>query len=277
MVSASTARFYDARPNGLQRFGAPRDGGARKHRGTDFSHSTRPGTPVPALLGGKVTGTRKPGPGHGFGFQVTTRVVFAGRTWDVSYAHGSRASAFKVGDTVKQGDVISAEGETGATVGPCMHLEVFDVAAGKFVDPMKLVKNVLNGSGGGGSPAVLDHGAAAVPKATRALEWRWTGVQRMLKARHGFTGTIDGKPAVGSIAAFQRFMNAGGFAKRAPRLKRNLVVDGAWGRNEVRAMQQWLTERWSYTGGVDGVPGPGTKAAFGRAEKGNAEAFAAVV
>lgn len=276
MVSANTARFYDARPNGLQRFGAPRDGGARKHRGTDFSHSMRPGTPVPALLGGTVTGKRKPGTGHGFGFQVTTRVVFDGRTWDVSYAHGSRTSSFKVGDKVKQGDVVSTEGVTGATQGPCMHMEVFDVGAGKFIDPMKLVKRVL-AAGGGGTPAALGTSVAALPKATRALEWRWAGVQRMLKARHGFTGTIGGKPGVGTIAAFQRFMNVGGFARRAPQLKRDLVVDGAWGRNEVRAMQQWLSERWDYTGGVDGTPGPGTKAAFGRAEKGNAEAFAAVV
>lgn len=273
MVSASTARFYNARPNGLQRFGAPRDGGARKHRGTDFSHSTSPGTAVPALLGGRVTGKLKPGPGHGFGFQITTRVVLDGRTWDVSYAHGSRTSPFTVGDSVKQGDLLSTEGLTGATQGPCMHLEVFDVSAGRFVDPMILVKKVLGG-GGGGSAASLGL-AAALPKPAQALAWRWTGVQRMLRARHGFTGTIGAKPGTASVAAFQRFMNTEGYARRAPRLTRNLIVDGAWGANEVRAMQQWLTERWQYSGGVDGAPGPGTKAAFGRAEKGNAAAFAA--
>lgn len=271
MVAVSTSRFYALRPNAFQRFGAPRDGGARKHRGTDFSHSTSPGTTVPALLGGRVTGKRKPGPGHGFGFQITTRATFDGKQWDISYAHGSRTSTFKVGDSVKQGDLLSTEGLTGATQGACMHLEVFDVGAGRFIDPMILVKKVL---AAGGAPAALV-ATAVLPKPAQALTWRWTGVQRMLRARHGFTGTIGGKPDAGSVAAFQRFVNAKGFARRAPRLGRDLVVDGAWGRNEVRAMQQWLSERWSYRGDIDGVPGPGTKRAFARAEKGNAAAFAA--
>lgn len=143
MVAADVKKYYDFKPNAFQRFGAPRDGGKRKHRGTDLSHSKKTGTLVPALLGGKVIGKLAPASWHGFGYQVTIAGSFGGRKYEVSYGHGTKTSPFKVGQSVDQGDFVSTEGLTGAATGACVHVEVYDVAARKFIDPMILIKKVL--------------------------------------------------------------------------------------------------------------------------------------
>lgn len=103
---------------------------------------------------------------------------------------------------------------------------------------------------------------------------RWTGVQRMLKADFGYRGRIDNAPGSGTIAAFQRFMNAAGYSRRA--IGRALVVDGIDGTNTLKAAQQWLLERWGYRGRVDGLRGTGTNAAWGRAEAANGRAYARI-
>lgn len=96
----------------------------------------------------------------------------------------------------------------------------------------------------------------------------WRGIQRMLKADFGYTGAIDNIPGKGSIAAFQRFMNAKGYG--------NLGVDGIDGVGTLKAAQTWLKKRWGYTGAIDGIRGAGTNAAWGRAEVANAQAYSRV-
>jgi peptidoglycan hydrolase-like protein with peptidoglycan-binding domain len=155
MTPRHVVKFYDFEPNKFQKFGAERDGGARRHRGTDLSHANHSGTLVPALLGGTVIGVLADGPTHGFGNQVTTRVKLAGRKYRVSYAHGTKLSPYRKGDKIDQGDYLSTEGETGAAVGPCVHVEVFDVEADKFIDPMILIHKVL---AKGPSPASVGSG-----------------------------------------------------------------------------------------------------------------------
>lgn len=329
-IPSNVRNYYNYSPNSFQRYGASRDGGKRRHRGTDFSHSTRPGTIVPALITGTVKGKLSPANWHGFGYQITTEGKGPdGRTYRVSYAHGARAQTAT--GTVRQGDAVSTEGTTGATSGSCMHLEVFDVGRGVYIDPMILVKMVLASGGTTGDVgrvtvkrAVKDiqklvgakqdnvygpdttakvkvwqkangltpdgwWGPASdakgfgKPKPAPApapkykarpetmLSWRWTGIQDMLRAVFGYRGRSDNIKGRGTITAFQRFLNANGYARAA--IGRNLSVDGGWGVNEVKATQVWLKKRWGYKGAIDGVPGSGTRAAFAKAEIENGKAF----
>lgn len=265
-VPTNVRNYYNYRPNSFQAYGASRDGGARRHRGTDFSHSTRPGTLVPALITARVTGHLSPASWHGFGYQITTEGKGPdGRTYRVSYAHGSKYQSNS--GTVNQGQYISTEGTTGATSGSCMHLEVYDVAKGKFIDPMILVKMVLASSGGstsGGS-------SSSKPKPNAVLSWKWTGLQRMLRSDFNYNGRIDNIAGRDTVRAFQRFMNFKGYSRRA--IGRNLVLDGNWGINEVKSMQVWLKAKHGYTGPIDAVPGLGTKAAFSRAEVANGRVY----
>lgn len=135
--------YYAFSPAPGQAFGARRGSSGRRHRGVDRSTSTRPGTPVPALLGGRVIGTLSPASWHGFGYQVTTDVTYNGRRYHVSYAHGSRPTPLRVGQTFPAGTTVITEGTTGATSGSCVHIEVFDVALGAYIDPMTLIRAVV--------------------------------------------------------------------------------------------------------------------------------------
>lgn len=329
-IPNNVRNFYTYTPNSFQRYGAARAGG-RRHRGTDLSHSTKSGTIVPALIAGRVTGKLSPANWHGFGYQITTEGKGPdGRTYRVSYAHGARPQSTT--GSFAQGHPISTEGTTGSTTGPCVHVEVFDVARGVFIDPMILIKMVLNSSGGTGGevgrvtvnrkvsdiqrlvgatpdnkygsdttakvkawqsknglvpdgwwgpasdakgfPKKPSGGSSNNPKSATVLNWRWTGLQRMLKSDFGYRGRIDNKPGAGTIQAFQRFMNSKGYSSRA--IGRNLAVDGGWGTNEVKALQVWLKTRWGYTGNIDGVPGPGTATAFSKAEVANGQAYARI-
>lgn len=139
----SVRSYYAFTPSSGQAFGARRGSGGRRHRGVERSTSTRPGNPVPALLGGRVIGTLSPAAWHGFGHQVTTDVTYNGRRYYVSYAHGSRATPLRVGRTFPAGTTVITEGTTGATSGSCVHVEVYDVALGKFIDPMTLIRAVV--------------------------------------------------------------------------------------------------------------------------------------
>ncbi|MBN9209363.1 MAG: hypothetical protein J0H96_11955 [Microbacterium ginsengisoli] len=158
-MSAISDYYTDgARPAGGF-FGADR-GGGRKHRGQDFSHSKTPGTGVPAILGGVVTGKLVPASWHGFGFQITTRVTLDGVDYFVSYAHGPAAQALPVGATFSEGQIISAEGTTGATVGSCTHIEVQRVGGG-FIDPWPFIQRALAVVAAPAQPAVVAPGVPA--------------------------------------------------------------------------------------------------------------------
>lgn len=167
-MSAVSDYFSTGVNTGSGRFGADR-GNGRKHRGQDWSHSTRPGTiPVPALLAGRVISKTAPSNGHGFGYGVTLRSVFEGEEYDISYSHGPWASQNN-GD-VAQGVVILHEGNSGATVGSCMHMEVYRRRTGTFIDPLAFARRVLASLSGGGSPAGGGGGGGSAIGATTRLK-----------------------------------------------------------------------------------------------------------
>lgn len=306
-------------------FGSARPGG-RKHRGTDFSHSTTPGTAVPAILGGTVVGRLAPASWHGFGNQVTIRSVLNGVTVDFSYAHGNAPSPYKVGDVVQQGATVMTEGRTGSTTGSCVHVELF--RNGAYVDALPYIRQVLAGASGGNvpgggipfnqhdlwvqqslnrlgySPRLAEDGKRGTatiaqvkrlqkahglkqdgipgPLTTAAInadlaklagpgnaalnylrDFRWYGVQQMLRVEYGYRGKIDNDPGKGTWEAMQRFLKAKyGYAGD---------IDGLPGGGTIAAVARWLRARWGYVG--NDVPGPVMRAAWQRAETANWDAY----
>ncbi|WP_341215216.1 peptidoglycan DD-metalloendopeptidase family protein [uncultured Wocania sp.] len=98
----------------------------RPHKGTDFAAAI--GTPIMATANGTVTESRRRG---GNGKYVKIR---HNATYETQYLHMSKRLV-KVGDFVKQGDVIGLVGMTGNTGGP--HVCYRFWKNGKQVDPFK--------------------------------------------------------------------------------------------------------------------------------------------
>lgn len=247
--------FYtdSARPGGGY-FGADR-GNGRKHRGQDFSHSKTPGTGAPAILGGTVTGKLVPASWHGFGYQITTRVSFEGRDYFVSYAHAPGAQAPAIGATVSQGQIISAEGTTGATQGSCTHIEV-QVAGGGFIDPWAFIQRVLAAAAAPAQPAVVAPAPAApsYPTVTAA-------------------NIADG---LGDCRGLQKLANIGNRKTGKP----TTTLDNDWGPKSTAgfaawiagsgygSIGNWLRKKWGY-GDADDQRGPNMVAAIRRANDAN--------
>jgi Peptidase family M23/Putative peptidoglycan binding domain len=98
------------------RFGAPRDGGARRHSGIDFPVAY--GTLVEASgVGTTVFAGRNTG---GYGNLVVIQHRLGYTTW---YAHLSRITTW-VGEQVEGGTRIGYVGSTGNSTGPHLHYEV---------------------------------------------------------------------------------------------------------------------------------------------------------
>ena len=98
----------------------------RPHKGTDFS--AKVGTPIRATANGTVTESRRRG-GNGNYVKIKHN-----STYSTQYLHMSRRKS-KVGDFVKQGDVIGWVGITGNTSGP--HVCYRFWKNGRQVDPFK--------------------------------------------------------------------------------------------------------------------------------------------
>jgi hypothetical protein len=95
------------------------------HTGLDFSTAT--GTPIRAVLGGRVIASGSCG--CAYGRLTKVQVSSDLQLW---YAHQS-AQRVQVGDVVRTGQVIGAVGATGNTTGPHLHLEVR--VKGSPIDP----------------------------------------------------------------------------------------------------------------------------------------------
>ena len=104
------------------------------------------------------------------------------------------------------------------------------------------------------------------------LKWRWTGIQRMLKAEYHYRGRIDNIPGNGTKMAMRLFLTAKGYSRRANGW--GLSIEPIFNRNDVKAIQQWLADTLRYKGRIDGIPGPKTRAAWDQAESENGRAYA---
>ena len=101
-------------------------GRVKAHRGTDFAAAV--GTPIVSTADGRVTESRYRG-GNGNYVKVKHN-----STYSTQYLH-MRKRKVKVGDYVKQGDVIGTVGMTGSTAGP--HVCYRFWKNGAQVDPFK--------------------------------------------------------------------------------------------------------------------------------------------
>lgn len=109
------------------------------HTGLDFPASV--GTAIKAVADGKVSQSTSGGPYGNHG------MINHGDGLSSLYAHMSKI-LMRVGDTVKQGQVIGKVGATGNVTGPHLHLEAR--AGGRAVDPMSYLTGGGGGSGGSG-------------------------------------------------------------------------------------------------------------------------------
>lgn len=103
------------------------------HKGIDFSAPR--GTPIYATGGGKVYKIENKKSGYG-----TNIIIDHGYGFKTRYAHMQRTDV-KVGQTLKRGDQIGTVGNTGASVGPHVHYEVYK--NGKVVNPVYYFFNDL--------------------------------------------------------------------------------------------------------------------------------------
>ncbi|MEV1008640.1 peptidoglycan-binding domain-containing protein [Streptomyces sp. NPDC049881] len=82
-------------------------------------------------------------------------------------------------------------------------------------------------------------------------------VQCFLRVESTYTGAIDGALGKGSWAAMQRHLAAyWGYPANQ--------IDGAVGPNTLKALQRMLAYGYGYSGSIDGLDGPKTRAAFAR-------------
>lgn len=109
------------------------------HTGSDFAGPDR--TPLFAIAKGTVV---ESGPTSYAGQWVVIKHEVDGKTWSSMYGHLTAGSqVVKKGDTVLPGQIIAAEGSTGMSTGPHLHLEIWEgeVMKGKTVDPKKWLED----------------------------------------------------------------------------------------------------------------------------------------
>jgi murein DD-endopeptidase MepM/ murein hydrolase activator NlpD len=102
-------------------FGAPRTG--RSHMGQDFAAPI--GTPIYAAADGCVTLSQESYQGYGVSVEIAHPALSGQNAVSTLYAHmdyGSRA--VQVGECVSAGQFLGRVGNTGWTVGSCLHFEV---------------------------------------------------------------------------------------------------------------------------------------------------------
>lgn len=113
-TAASTPSGFLIRPIA----GGRKTQGIHGHNGIDIAASV--GTPIVASAGGTVISARSSGYNGGYGSMVI--ISHAGKVQTI-YAHMSRVDVV-TGQTVSQGQVIGAVGNTGKSTGPHLHFEV---------------------------------------------------------------------------------------------------------------------------------------------------------
>jgi murein DD-endopeptidase MepM/ murein hydrolase activator NlpD len=113
---------------------APCRGCSSYHRGTDFTPGY--GTPIQVIADGVVTSAQE---GWSYGEHVFIDHIINGQRVTTLYAHMSpRSSPLVPGQQVSAGDFVGLVGDTGASTGPHLHLEVR--VDGIPVDPFPWLK-----------------------------------------------------------------------------------------------------------------------------------------
>ena len=101
------------------------------------------------------------------------------------------------------------------------------------------------------------------------LGWNWHGIADMLRGTGRYRG--NDVPGPNMITGFQDFLNDWGYSRKV--FGRDIREDGDFGRESCMAAQQWLKDKYGYSGSIDAQPGPGTHVAWNKAEAANNAAF----
>lgn len=124
-----TASGNIARPvNGVltSRYGSR---GGRQHKGIDIGGTV--GSDITAADGGVVSYADWDDSGYGYVVKIDHK-----NGYSTLYAHCNELYV-KKGESVAQGDVIAALGNTGRSTGPHVHFEVINTKDGSTIDPLK--------------------------------------------------------------------------------------------------------------------------------------------
>jgi murein DD-endopeptidase MepM/ murein hydrolase activator NlpD len=111
----------------------PIDQVKRMHTGVDIALPE--GTPI---LAGGVGVVVESGYNGGYGYAI---LIYYGNGISARYAHCS-VLHFTVGQTVQAGDIIALVGNTGASTGPHLHIEV--IKNGRFLNPLFFVMGTID-------------------------------------------------------------------------------------------------------------------------------------
>jgi murein DD-endopeptidase MepM/ murein hydrolase activator NlpD len=213
----------------------------KMHHGTDFGGTFR----VLAAQDGIVEhiGWSPNGGGH------VVIIKHASNLYTVYY-HGREATQLKKGDRVRAGDFIYMSGNTGASNGAHLHLEVRRSRRwGDTIDPMSMIVD-------GNTPEPDNTVSEAGLKVDGKLEANtWRAWQEVLKAKYGYRGIVDGRPGKMTWEAVQR--STGKHYTGA--------IDGIPGPLTRKAVQKKLKDLKEYDGKIDGIWGRGTIGALQRA------------
>lgn len=165
------------------------------HWGVDYGKDA--GTRIVAAASGKVTYAKST---NGYGNTVMIVHTIGGKTYETVYAHLASIGV-KVGQSIKQGDVIGVMGTTGTSTGVHLH---FEVHVGRWNNRFTNAKDPMH--------YVVDPDV----KQTQAL---------LVKA--GYPLTIDGIAGQATFDAIKAFQKASG-----------LVVDGIAGQATMTALSK---------------------------------------
>ena len=125
-----------------------------------------------------------------------TLIVKHARDLYTVYYHLQKPSHLALGAKVDQGEVIALSGNTGASTGPHLHMEVRRSRKwGDTVDPMPFFS-------GADTPAPLFVDGIMGKKS-------WAAIQRMLAAKGYYKGAITGRKNRTTVRALQSFLNEG--------------------------------------------------------------------
>lgn len=173
------------------------------------------------------------------------------------YYHGKDATKHKVGDRIKQGEIVYKSGTTGASTGDHLHFETRKSRRwGDSADPNLYINNdkpEVKGSIGGPENSRHRYGLKVDGKMGKPT---WMAWQNALKDNFDYRGIVDGMPGKLTWSAVQRSGVKFGYSSKA--------VDGIPGPNTRKSVQRRLKACGEYKGPIDGAWGKNTISALQR-------------
>ena len=203
----------------------PITGRVTMHHGIDVAMPV--GTLLTAPADGIVVHKGKGGSGG-----VTLILKHANNLHTVYY-HLQKPSHLKKGDRVETGDSIALSGNTGASTGPHLHMELRRSRRwGDTMDPVPYLK---------GKPSVVPPPLKVDGRLGRKT---WKAFQQELKDMGYYKGIPDGRPGVMTYRAIQTWAKTtvdgvlGPQTRRAVQKKLGVKQDGKWGRITISELQR---------------------------------------